>query len=91
MDIGINANAGRAAGSRLDGATAAGTPAAEAAGQGAGNAGIQPELTITRANVSTQDIEAAAIPESALSLDDALGRLVSGAFNLAPPPPPVFD
>ncbi len=83
MDIGINANAGRAAGSRLDGATAA--------GQGAGNARIQPELTITRANVSTQDIEAAAIPESALSLDDALGRLVSGAFNLAPPPPPVFD
>jgi len=30
------------------------------------------------------------VPDSALSRDDALGRLVAAAFNFPPPPMPVF-
>ena len=30
------------------------------------------------------------VPESALMRDDALGKLVGAAFNLAPPPMPAF-
>ena len=48
------------------------------------------EFTITRAVVSPEDLAAAEIPDSALSRDDALGRLVGAAFNLPPPPMPDF-
>jgi len=40
---------------------------------------------------SPEDISAAAIPESELSRDDDLGKLVSAAFNLPPPPMPDFN
>jgi len=33
----------------------------------------------------------AVVPDSALSRDDALGRLVNAAFNFAPPQMPAFD
>jgi hypothetical protein len=49
-----------------------------------------PDLTITQAPASLEDIAAATIPESALSRDDDLGRLVSSAFNLPAPPMPSF-
>ena len=47
-------------------------------------------FTITSSAAAPEDVEAAAIPESALSRDDDLGRLVSAAFNLPPPPMPDF-
>jgi len=49
-----------------------------------------PVFTITEAVASPEDVEAAAIPESALSRDDDLGKLVTTAFNLPPPPMPNF-
>ena len=48
------------------------------------------DLTVTQAPASPEDIAAATIPESALSRDDDLGRLVSSAFNLPAPPMPPF-
>lgn len=33
----------------------------------------------------------AAVPDSALARDDALGKLMQTAFNLPPPPMPAFD
>ena len=49
------------------------------------------QLTITRGIASTEDIEAAKIPESELIRDDALGKLVTQAFNLPPPAMPNFN
>ena len=48
-------------------------------------------LSVTTAPASPEDIAAAEIPESALSRDDDLGKLVGGAFNLPPPAMPAFD
>ena len=53
-------------------------------------AGAAAPLTITEAMASPEDVEAAAIPESALSRDDDLGKLMDKAFNLPPPPMPTF-
>ena len=47
-------------------------------------------VTVTRAAVSAEDIEAAKIPETALSRNDDLGSLAIQAFNLPPPPMPAF-
>ena len=46
-------------------------------------------VTFTRAAADPEALAAAEIPDSALDRDDALGRLVSAAFNLPPPPFPV--
>ena len=48
-------------------------------------------FTITEGVASPEDISAAAIPEAELSRDDDLGRLVTAAFNLPPPPMPDFS
>lgn len=53
-------------------------------------ASATPDLTITQAPASAEDIAAAAIPDSALTRDDDLGQLVSFAFNLPAPPMPSF-
>ena len=47
-------------------------------------------VTITMSAAAPEDISAAAIPESALSRDDDLGKLVSSAFALPAPPMPNF-
>ncbi len=47
-------------------------------------------FSITERAASPEDIEAARIPETALARDDALGRLVSSAYNLPAPPMPAF-
>lgn len=47
-------------------------------------------VTITQAAAAPEDIAAAGIPEETLSRDDALGRFVSSAFSLPPPPMPDF-
>lgn len=48
-------------------------------------------LTISQAPAAPEDIAAATIPDSALTRDDPLGRLVSSAFTLPPPPMPDFS
>ena len=60
------------------------------AAKNAQKAGAAAPLTITEAMASPEDVEAAAIPESALSRDDDLGKLMDKAFNLPPPPMPTF-
>lgn len=50
----------------------------------------KPDLTITNAAVALGEVESAEIPETALARDDGLGRLITGAFNLPPPPMPHF-
>ena len=60
------------------------------AAKNAQKAGAAAPLTITEAVASREDVEAAAIPESALSRDDDLGKLMNKAFNLPPPPMPTF-
>ena len=60
------------------------------AAKNAQKAGAAAPLTITEAVASPEDVEAAAIPESALSRDDDLGKLMDKAFNLPPPPMPTF-
>ena len=46
-------------------------------------------LTITHSFAAPEDIAAAEVPEDSLRRDDALGKLISGAFNLSPPPMPA--
>ena len=46
-------------------------------------------LTVTETRVSDLDATEA-VPDSALDRDDPLGRLVSSAFSLPPPPMPAF-
>ncbi len=48
-------------------------------------------LKITENVASAEDIQAAGIPDAALSRDDALGKLMTQAFNLPPPPMPKFE
>jgi len=48
-------------------------------------------LTITEGVASSEDIQASGIPEAALVRDDALGKLMSQAFSLPPPPMPNFQ
>ncbi len=48
-------------------------------------------LTITAGVASAEDVQAAGISEAALSRDDALGKLMSQAFCLPPPPMPNFQ
>ncbi len=47
-------------------------------------------LTVTEQTATPEDIAAAAISDAALTRDDALGKLVSSAFALPPPPMPNF-
>ena len=48
-------------------------------------------VTITNAPSGLASAEPVAdIPDAALSRDDALGKLVSAAFSLPPPPMPAF-
>lgn len=51
---------------------------------------LQASLTITRATPSAEEIAAAAIPDSVLTRDDDLGKLIDAAFNLPPPRMPEF-
>ena len=51
----------------------------------------KPAFTITKGAASTEEISAAAITEKELARDDELGKLVSAAFNLPPPPMPSFE
>lgn len=48
-------------------------------------------LTITHGAATPEEIAAAEIPDSALTRDDSLGKLVGQAFNLPPPPMPAFQ
>lgn len=50
----------------------------------------QPLFTVTQGTAAPEDIQAASLPPDTLSRDDELGRLVSAAFNLPPPPMPEF-
>ena len=82
MNINFNANIAKTT------APAALPDAAPAAKSAAAPA--TPDLTITQAPASPEDIAAATIPDSALTRDDPLGLLVSSAFNLPAPPMPAF-
>lgn len=55
------------------------------------------EATSSKVKVKTSTLDALKqsepvtdVPDAALFRDDALGKLVSAAFNLAPPPMPDF-
>ena len=58
-------------------------PAANAAGKAA----QRPALVVSDVRTDA----AAAVSESELRRDDALGKLFSAAFNLPPPPMPAFS
>ena len=47
-------------------------------------------LSISESPASPEDVSAASLPESALSRNDDLGKLVSSAFALPAPPMPNF-
>ena len=86
MNLDFNFNIGR-------NPVAAGQAAASAAPQGLADKGAlrgANGLTVTQAPAAPEDIAAAGIPESALTRDDDLGRLVSSAFALPAPPMPDF-
>ena len=63
---------------------AANSAAAAKAAKGATHDGF----SVTELAAGPEDIAAAAIPDSALTRDDPLGRLVSQAFSLPAPPMP---
>jgi len=52
---------------------------------------IGPAVTITRAEQGPTEIGISNVPDAALDRNDALGRLISSAFNMPPPPMPAFD
>ena len=76
----------------------AGREALDAAAIGIGQeakvgSGVKPQdaVTITNAPRGVSSAEPVFdVPDSALSRDDALGKLVTAAFNLPPPPMPDF-
>ncbi len=49
-----------------------------------------PNLTVTHAPISQEDNLGIEVPETALTRKDALGELISSAFQLPPPPMPEF-
>ena len=51
----------------------------------------RPVLSITHAQVSSEDTVGLDVPESALRRDDELGNLVNAAFSLPAPPMPKFE
>ncbi|MBR4674256.1 MAG: hypothetical protein IKP00_07310 [Victivallales bacterium] len=51
----------------------------------------KPLLSITSKDVDEESSIGSDIPEAALSREDALGKLVSSAFNFPPPPMPNFN
>ena len=51
----------------------------------------RPALSITHAQVSSEDAVGLHVPESALRRDDELGNLVNAAFTLPAPPMPKFE
>ncbi len=83
MDISFNSNFS----ARLDavGGVQNAVPASKAK-----EAAAKPDLTITQSAAAPEEVSAAAIPDSALARDDALGKLVSAAFTLPAPPMPQF-
>lgn len=88
MNVNVNSmnDPGRAA--ALASAPApSGAPANGTAGRGGRD---MADLTVSYAVPAPEEMAAAAVPESALSRDDALGRLVAAAFDCPPPPPPPF-
>ncbi len=46
------------------------------------------DVSVTELPANPEDLAVSDIPESALSRDDPLGKLVSAAFNLPAPPAP---
>lgn len=76
----------------------AGREAFDAAAIGVGHeakvgSGVKPQdaVTITNALRGVSSVEPVFdVPDSALSRDDALGKLVTAAFNFQPPPMPSF-
>lgn len=65
----------------------------EAQGTSAVDAGREARDTVTITNAPSGLASAepvADIPDAALSRDDALGKLISAAFSLPPPPMPAF-
>ena len=53
-----------------------------------GTAASRPALTITSSGSADTSLE---IADASLTRDDTLGKLVSAAFNLPPPPMPDFS
>lgn len=49
------------------------------------------EFTVSLAESAIEDIQASSIPENTFKRDDDLGKLVSAAFSLAPPPFPAVE
>ena len=88
MEINLNNRMTAGIGAGSDMAGVQGADQAKGASDASRTARMTPGVTISRANASPEEIQAAAIPESALRRDDALGNLIGRAFNLPPPPMP---
>lgn len=88
MNVNVNSmnDPGRAA-ARLSASAPSGAPANGTAGRGGRD---MAGLTVSYAVPAPEEMAAAAVPESELVRDDALGRLVAAAFDCPPPPPPPF-
>ena len=83
MDISINTN---------HGVNKADLNAAAIPSPPQGTKGDRPVLSITHADVASADDNLGIdVSETTLSREDALGRLISSAFNLPPPPMPKFE
>ena len=90
MEINFNRNAGGMAVVGLE-AGGFGVDAAKPT-TGTGSARLSSDLTIRTASSGIASSEPVGeVPESALSRDDELGKLVNFAFNLSAPPMPSFD
>ncbi len=55
-----------------------------------GNNAEKPLLSISNISADEESSIGSDIPDTALSRQDALGKLVNSAFNLPPPPMPQF-
>ena len=88
MEINLNSNRFGNVGM---GRGASGADGVGAAKEGLGAAHVPDgSVSITRGVAAPEDVAAAALPRDALSRDDELGKLVSAAFDLPPPPMPAF-
>ena len=62
----------------------------KAAGQGKDVSSSKIEIKSSTLDALSQSEPLSEVPDAALARDDELGRLVSRAFNFAPPPMPDF-
>lgn len=97
MDINLNNTPNRLTGTPPSPIQSEGTLATQATQGAAGTqttqsaAATRPDLTISNREATIEDLALGDLPTDALDRNDALGQMITAAFNFPAPPPPAVD